>query len=67
MLLPFIALIVQLITQFNQFNPILILVCIGTFLAIRYLFIGFSFFKMNAKQSLRKLSEVLDTEWIKKK
>ena len=65
MLFPFIALIIQLITKFDEFKPIFILVCIGQFLMIRYCFIGL-FFKMTSKQSINSLSDVLDTEWIKK-
>jgi len=66
MFLPIIAIIIQLITKPSDFNPIFILVCIGQILIIRFFFIEI-FYKILSKQSINKLSDVLDTEWIRKK
>ena len=66
MILPFIAFITQVFSASEEFNPVFILVFLGQVLIIRFLFIGL-FFKILSKQSLNKLSDVLDTEWVKKK
>ena len=66
MILPFIAFITQVFSASEEFNPVFILVFLGQVLIIRFLFIGL-FFKILSKQSLNRLSDVLDTEWVKKK
>jgi len=66
MLFPFVAFFIQLFSKTAEFNPIFIIVCIGQVLIIRFFFIGI-FFKIQSKQSISKLSDVLDTEWINKK
>lgn len=66
MILPFIAFITQVFSASEEFNPVFILVFLGQVLIIRFLFIGL-FFKILSKQSLKRLSDVLDTEWVKKK
>ncbi|WP_312762314.1 hypothetical protein [Epilithonimonas sp.] len=66
MLFPFIAFFIQSFSKSTEFNPIFILICIGQILIIRFFFIGL-FFKILSKQSLNRLSDVLDTEWVKKK
>jgi len=66
MLLPFIAFFIQLFSNQKQFNPIMILVCLGQVLVIRFFFIGF-FYKLLSKKSINKLADVIDTEWIKKR
>lgn len=66
MIFPFIAFITQVFSASEEFNPVFILVFLGQVLIIRFLFIGL-FFKILSKQSLNRLSDVLDTEWVKKK
>lgn len=66
MFFPIIALIIQIITKPTEFNPIFIIVCIGQILIIRFFFIEILYRKLS-KQSINKLSDILDTEWIRKK
>ncbi|WP_374443618.1 hypothetical protein [Epilithonimonas sp.] len=66
MILPFIAFLAQVFSTSEEFNPVFIMVFLGQVLIIRFLFIGL-FFKILSKQSLNRLSDVLDTEWVKKK
>ena len=66
MIFPFIAFITQVFSASEEFNPVFILFFLGQVLIIRFLFIGL-FFKILSKQSLNRLSDVLDTEWVKKK
>lgn len=63
---PFIALFIQLFSNPNEFNLIIILVCLGQVLVIRFFFIGL-FYKFLSKKSINKLTDVIDTEWIKKR
>lgn len=65
-LFPFLALAIQLFSKPNQFSPIMVVVCILQVLIIRFLFVEI-FFKIISKQSIKQLSDVLDTEWIRKK
>ncbi len=66
MIFPFIALLIQLFDTSQEFNPIFILVCIVQVLVIRFLFVSI-YFRAMSKNSLNRLADVLDTEWIKKK
>lgn len=66
MLFPIIALIIQLLTKPAEFNPIFLIVCLGQILIFRFFFIRI-FYGILSKQSINKLSDVLDTEWIRKK
>jgi hypothetical protein len=61
---PIIGFIAITITDTEEFSPILILVVIGQMLIIRYAFIGLAF-KFTSKESLNRLRDVLDFEWIK--
>ena len=60
---PIIGISTIIITGVEEFSPIFILVAIGQVLMIRYLFIGLAF-KFLSKESLNKLRDVLDFEWI---
>ena len=61
---PVIGMITLILTKAQEFEPFLILVMIGQILMIRYVFIGFAF-KSLSKDSLNRLRDVLDFEWIK--
>jgi hypothetical protein len=61
---PLIPTVAVLLTDTNEFSPILILLVIGQVLMIRYVFIGLAF-KFLSKASLNRLRDVLDFEWIK--
>jgi len=61
--LPIIGMIVLVLTKAQEFSLILILVMIGQILIIRYAFIGLAF-KFISKESLNRLRDVLDFEWI---
>ena len=54
----------MILTKAQEFSPILILVMIGQILIIRYAFIGLAF-KFLSRESLNRLRDVLDLEWIK--
>ena len=60
---PIIGMIAFIFSESQEFSPIIILVMIGQFLMIRYVFIGFGF-KLLSKYSLNRLRDVLDLEWI---
>ncbi|KPM30183.1 Hypothetical protein I595_3721 [Croceitalea dokdonensis DOKDO 023] len=64
LLFPIIGLIAMILTKTQEFSPILILVMIGQILVIRYGFIGLAF-KFLSRESLNRLRDVLDLEWIK--
>ncbi|WP_299769245.1 hypothetical protein [uncultured Dokdonia sp.] len=61
---PAIAILVAILTGNEEPNPIFILVVIGQILMIRYAFIGLAF-RFISKNSLDRLRDVLDIEWIK--
>ena len=61
---PVIAILIAILTGQEEPNPIFIIVAIGQILIIRYAFIGFAFNYLS-KQSLDRLRDVLDFEWIK--
>jgi len=61
---PIIGMIALILTKAQEFSPILILVMIGQILIIRYAFIGLAF-KFLSRESLNRLRDVLDLEWIK--
>ncbi len=61
---PIIGLIALTLTKAQEFSPIMILVMIGQILIIRFVFIGFAF-KFLSKESLNRLRDVIDLEWIK--
>ncbi|MDH7448389.1 hypothetical protein [Aquimarina sp. 2201CG14-23] len=64
LLFPIIGLVAITVSGAEEFSPILILVVIGQTLIIRYAFIGLTF-RFLSKESLNKLRDVLDFEWIK--
>ncbi|GGZ94957.1 hypothetical protein [Algibacter mikhailovii] len=61
---PVIGFIALSVTGANGFSPIMILVMILQILMIRYVFIGLAF-KFISRESLNRLRDVLDLEWIK--
>ncbi len=63
---PIIGVIALILTKIKEFSPILILVMILQILMIRYVFIGLAFHFLS-KDSLNRLRDVLDIEWIKNK
>ena len=64
LLFPIIGLIAMILTKAQELSPILILVMIGQILVIRYGFIEFAF-NFLSRESLDRLRDVLDLEWIK--
>ena len=64
LLFPIIGIIAITVSEAEKFSPILILVGIGQILMIRYVFIGLAF-KFLSKESLNRLRDVLDIEWLK--
>lgn len=60
---PVIAILIAILTGQEEPDPIFIIVAIGQILIIRYAFIGFAF-KYLSKQSLDRLRDVLDFEWL---
>ena len=63
LLFPIFGFVAITVSGAKEFSPILILVSIGQILIIRYAFIGLAF-KFLSKESLNKLRDVLDFEWI---
>lgn len=63
LLLPFPALLAPLISETIEFSFIQIVILIGQFLMIRFVFIGLAF-KFLSQRSLNRLRDVLDIEWI---
>jgi membrane protein YqaA with SNARE-associated domain len=61
--LPIIGISISILTGIEEFSPIFILVAIGQTLIIRYIFIALAF-KRLSKNSLRRLQDILDIEWI---
>ena len=61
---PIVVIPLAVLTGHEEPNPILILVVIGQVLMIRYAFIGV-IFKRFSKESLNRLRDVVDFEWIK--
>ncbi|WP_431471600.1 hypothetical protein I5168_09455 [Nonlabens sp. SCSIO 43208] len=61
---PIIAILIAILIGKEEPNPIFILVVIGHILIIRYAFIGLAF-KYLSRESLNRLRDVLDFEWIK--
>jgi hypothetical protein len=64
LLLPIIGIIAITVSGAEEFSPILFLVAIGQILIIRYVFIGLAF-RFLSRESLNKLRDVLDFEWVK--
>lgn len=62
--LPVIGMIALILTKSKDFSPILIVVMILQILLIRYVFVGLAFHFLS-KDSLNRLRDVLDIEWIK--
>ncbi len=62
--LPIVGILVAILIEQEEPNPIFILVVIGQILIIRYAFIGLAF-KFLSRQSLNRLRDVIDVEWIK--
>ena len=61
---PIVGISIAILTGQEEPNPIFILVVVGQILIIRYAFIGLAF-KFLLRQSLNRLRDVLDVEWIK--
>ena len=66
MLFPIVGFIIQLTLRVEEFNPIFIIVILAQILILRFVFIEIAY-KFLSKQSINKLSDVLDTEYIRKK
>lgn len=64
LLLPVVGIIVMTTTRTEEFSPIMVLVAVGHFLMIRYIPIELAF-QFLSRESLNRLREVLDLEWIK--
>lgn len=62
--LPTIAIITLILTKPHELLPFLILIMIGQVLIIRYVFIGLAY-NFLSKDSLSRLRNVLDCEWVK--
>lgn len=64
LLLPLVGIILMTIIGTDEFSPIrMILFAIGQMVMIRYIFIEFAF-RFLSRESLNKLRDVLDLEWI---
>lgn len=61
---PIIGILITLLSRKEEPNPIFILVVIGQILIIRYVLIELAF-KFLSRESLNRLRDVLDIEWIK--
>ena len=59
LLFPLIGIIVMAISKTEGFSPIMILVAVGQFLMIRYIFIELAF-RFLSRESLNRLRDVLD-------
>ncbi|MDI9865674.1 hypothetical protein QM480_15120 [Flectobacillus sp. DC10W] len=64
LLLPLIGFLIMAINQTDKFSPIMIFGAIGQILMIRYVFIGLVF-RFLSRESLNRLQDVLDLDWIK--
>ncbi len=64
LLFPLVGIILMATIETEEFSPITILVAIGQILMIRYFFIGLAF-RFLSRESLNRLQDVLDIEWIK--
>lgn len=64
LLFPLVGIILMTTIDKEEFSPIMILVAIGQILMIRYFFIGLAF-RFLSRESLNRLQDVLDIEWIK--
>lgn len=62
--LPLVGFLIMAINQTDKFLPIMLLVAIGQILMIRYVFIGLAF-RFLSRESLNRLQDVLDLDWIK--
>ncbi|MXV50069.1 hypothetical protein GS399_03725 [Pedobacter sp. HMF7647] len=62
--LPLVGILAMAISRKEEFSPIIILVAIGQFLMIRFFFIELAF-RFLSRESLNRLREVLDLEWLK--
>ena len=63
LLFPIAGIIISLLTKVQEFSILMILVMIGQVLIIRYAFIGITF-KFLSKESLNRLRDVLDIDWV---
>ncbi|MBN8652309.1 MAG: hypothetical protein J0L67_12815 [Cytophagales bacterium] len=64
LLFPLVGIIAMTISKTDDFPTSIILVAIGQFLLIRYMFIGLAF-RLLSRESLSRLRDVLDVDWIK--
>jgi len=63
LLFPIVGFIAITISDTEKFSPLFILITIGQILMIRYAFIGLAF-NFLSKESLNRLRDVVDFEWI---
>ena len=64
LLLPILALLISVLKDSIDFSPFLILVTIGQILMIRFIIIELVFQQLS-RDSLNRLRDVLDAEWLK--
>ena len=64
LLFPLIGIVIMSIIKTEDFSPFMILIAIGQILMIRYFFIGLAF-RFLSTESLNRLRDVIDLEWIK--
>lgn len=64
LLFPLVGIILMTIIRTEEFSPIMLLIAIGQILMLRYIFIGLAF-RFLSRESLNRLRDVLDLEWIK--
>ena len=62
---PLVLFLISAFSDPNFLNLVSVLVLIGQTLMIRYVFIGLAF-RFQSKESLSRLRDVLDLEWVKK-
>lgn len=63
MFLPIIGIIVPILTGAQEVSTLLVLIALGQVFVIRYVFIAMAF-KFLSKESLNRLRDVLDFDWI---
>ena len=65
MCLPLIAVLIAFLLAEEKPQPMLLFLAIGQVLIVRFVFIAFAFNYLS-KESLNRLQDVLDIEWVKK-
>ena len=64
LLFPLIGITAMALSKMDDFPFSIILVALGQFLLIRFIFIGLAF-RLLSRESLSRLMDVLDVDWIK--